>query len=147
MKYLTAFGLAALFASILAASGCGGNSATAPTINPPTVTETFAGTLDVSGSIAHTFVLTKTGEIDVTLTAETVVINGTATPVTIGLGMDLGVWNGTSCGAAWTNPAFKTGSIMTQYASATATFCIRMYDVGNITPGSPVSYTVAVGHP
>jgi hypothetical protein len=147
MKHLTAFGFAALLAFALAASGCGGNTATAPTVNPPTVTEVFNGSLDSGGSNVHTFTLTKTGEIDATITGETVLVNGTATAVTIGLGLDLGVWDGTSCGAAFTNPAAKTGTVVSGVASTLTSFCVRLYDVGNITPGSPVSYTVSVAHP
>ncbi|MGE5360643.1 MAG: hypothetical protein ACM3NQ_16630, partial [Bacteroidales bacterium] len=82
MKLLTAFGLAALIAGVLGAAACGGNSPTAPPLNPPTATEHFTGSLDSGGSNNHTFGVSLPGEIDITVDAETAVINGVTTPVT-----------------------------------------------------------------
>jgi hypothetical protein len=148
MKLLPALALASCFALALVAAACGSSSTPAsPTITAPTVTETFSGSLDQAGSRVNTFNVGAAGEVDATFASETVTVNGTAIASSIALGIVLGNWDGTNCNPALENDNFKPGTVLSGLTTTTGTFCVSVFDVGNITPGSPATYTVTVAHP
>ena len=61
------------------------------------------------------------------------------------VGLQLGVWNGTSCTASSSTDVATTGSSITLTASSAGIVCVRLYDVGFI--GEPVLYQLQVVHP
>jgi hypothetical protein len=125
----------------LALPACG--KSTTPTSSTTTgsdgtrATDTFTGTLTSRAAMWHTFAVTQNGTVDVTLT--------TLQPVptiTVGLGIGTTPTNGCSV-QAWNNAA-TTGTVLSG-SIIPGTFCVTVYDVGNVTDS--VSYTVTVTHP
>ena len=127
---------------ILSAASCGGSdtpSATTPTV--PRTTETFSGTVQVGGSVFHSFRVGATGSSDVTLTAA-------SPPATIVMGLALGTPDDAGncnrlAGASVNVAAGPTAQLAS--LTSTATLCVQIRDVGNQT--APVAYTVSVTHP
>ena len=126
---------------ILSAASCGSDTpaATAPTV--PRTTETFSGTVQVGGSVFHSFRVGATGSSDVTLTAA-------SPPPTIVMGLALGTPDDAGncnriAGASVSVAAGPTAQLAS--LTSTATLCVQIRDVGNQT--SPVAYTVSVTHP
>jgi hypothetical protein len=67
---------------------------------------------------------------------------------TMGLGMDVGQWDGTNCTTVISNTNSKVGTALigTNTSASNINLCVRVYDVGNITEGSTVTYTVTAQH-
>ena len=134
------FALAAL-ALLLGAAGCKSSSNTTTTTSSTTrTTDTFTGTVPVGGHDFHSFTVSASGQIDVTLTAAT-------PPSTVVMGLSIGTPGDGVC------PAVAGGSVKTA-AGATAqlsgigspgTLCVDVKDAGGQT--ATVSYTVTVLHP
>jgi len=134
------FTLAAFVALALATAACGGSTPTAPTPAAPTTTETFTGTVLQNGGINHTFTVAQAGEVDATLTS--------VGPLnTLALGFILGTYDGTNCNPGYEDDNARQGDVLSGTTSATGTFCVRVFDVGNIAANSTVTYTVSVAHP
>jgi hypothetical protein len=116
---------------------------TAPTPSPP-VTETFSGTVNRNGGVTHNFTTSASGTVTATLT--TLGPDSTAT-----LGMSLGTVsaavNGTTCQAVLTNDQSTQGTIITGGVSALGSLCVRAYDTGAITAGTPFTYEITIVHP
>jgi hypothetical protein len=99
----------------------------------------FTGTVDPGGSSANNFVVARTGEIDVTLTAA-------GPPSTIFVGVGVGTPTATGC------VLLSGGSVNTQAGSApqlagsaaAGTYCVAVFDVGNLV--GPITYSVSVAH-
>jgi hypothetical protein len=122
-------------------SACGGGGSTSTTT--PTVartTDTFTGTVAVGGRDFHSFTITATGTVDVTLTAA-------APPSTIVMGVNIGIPANSLC------PAMAGASTMTAAGASVqlsgiaspGLLCVDVHDVGN--QSLPVSYTATVTHP
>jgi hypothetical protein len=112
---------------------------TAPT-PPPTVTETFSGTVAQNGAVTHNFSTTTSGTVSATLT--------TLAPDSAQIiGMSLGTWNGTVCAIVLANDRSTQGTVITGGVSALGQLCVRAYDVGNITAARPFSYEITIVHP
>jgi hypothetical protein len=127
-----------LVAALLAAGGCSNNALTTATTTPCPCTDTFSGTLSQSGAFTHTFTITQLGSLTATITS----LSPNTAQI---LGLQLGVWNGTSCTAASSIDTATTGSAITLNASAAGVLCVRLYDTGFIT--APVLYVLSVVHP
>ena len=134
----------AIAALTLGATACNNNSATtATTPTTPTVartTDTFSGTVPVGGNDFHSFTMSATGPIDVTLTAA-------APPAAVVVGISLGLPSSgqcTSLAGGTVNTAAGTTAQLSGVASPT-TLCVNVRDVSNQT--APVAYTVTVLHP
>jgi hypothetical protein len=139
MKSTLGLVLAVSLAAAVATGGCGGTPTT-PTPAAPTTTDTFNGTLAQGGSNIHTFTLSQIGEVDATLTA--------VGPLsTLALGFVLGAYDGTNCNPGFQNLSSLQGQLLAGSTTATGTFCVRVFDVGNIVAGTTVTYTVTVAHP
>ena len=119
------------------AAGCS-DSTTTPTTPTNPITDTLTGTIAQNSVSIQPFTATATGTVAATLTA--------LTPSTITVGYSLGTYNGTTCQVVLDNPAGVQGSILTATAATAGAFCVRLYDVGAITAGTTVSYTVTVVH-
>jgi hypothetical protein len=100
-------------------------------------TDTFNGPLAQNGSVVFTFTVAAAGDVNVTLTS--------VSPSTSGaLGLGIGTLNGTSCSLTNSTSAAVAGSTpqLTTTASP-GTYCVKVYDVGNLTAASTVSVKVA----
>jgi len=129
----------ALFA--LTSAACGDNLTTTPTDTtpPPTTTETISGTINSNGGATHTFPVTRSGSVTVTLSA-------LRPDNTLTIGLSLGTWNGESCQTVIARDTTVVGNSIVGSASAAGTLCIRVYDAaGKLT--EPTSYDVQVTHP
>ena len=129
-----------LLAAVALVTGACNNNPILPT-NPITgtpVTDSFSGTLSKNGAFTHAFSISSLGSI-------TAAIVGLAPNSAQIAGLQLGVWNGTSCTASSSTDVATTGSSITLTASAAGIVCVRLYDVGFI--GEPVLYQLQVVHP
>ena len=115
-----------------------GTSAVAPT--PVTTTEAFTATLDQLGSLTHGFTVAAAGTVEVKLTAvEPLATMGLGVAVTTG---------GVACGSdiAQTNNA-RSGTTALSGTAAVGSYCVRVFDAGNIPAETSITYTVEVTHP
>jgi hypothetical protein len=134
--------LLALIVPSLACDNSSSSSTTTPTV--PLTSQTFTGTIDAGGSSSNTtFVVTQTGEVDVTLTA-------VGPPPNIYMNLAIGVPSTTdsSCVAPATAGQLVQASTTPLTGTLQAgTYCVKLYDAGYMSPGSQVSYTLTVAHP
>ena len=130
---------ALLMVALVAAGACNNTPITPvnPTPGVP-VTDTFSGTLSKNGAFTHAFSISTLGSI----TAAIVNLQPNTAQI---VGLQLGVWNGTSCTAASSTDTATTGSSITLNASSAGVVCVRLYDVGFIA--DPVLYQMQVVHP
>ena len=129
-----------LLAAVALVTGACNNNPILPT-NPITgtpVTDSFSGTLSKNGAFTHAFSIASLGSI-------TAAIVGLAPNSAQIVGLQLGVWNGTSCTASSSTDVATTGSSITLTASSAGVVCVRLYDVGFID--DPVLYQLQVVHP
>jgi hypothetical protein len=131
--------LAAGLAAALAA--CGGNNPTIPTppANPPTITDTFSGTLNKNGAVIHSFTVAAAGSVSATLT-------DLAPDSTQPIGMSLGTWNGAACTLVIANPGATKGTAISGQVNSVGNFCVMLNDAAGTLPDR-VTYTVTVTHP
>lgn len=133
-------------AALLGLLGCGSSSDSSSVItgpSPTVVTETFSGSLDQNGTALHTFTVANSGYS--LLAGFTSVAPSSITS----LGIGIGSWDSTTstCGLNLTqNDAAKNGSTALSGTAGSGSFCIRVYDGGNIPAGTSASYTVQVQH-
>jgi hypothetical protein len=94
----------------------------------------------VAGSAYHTFSVTKTGQVDLTLTAA-------APPSTIVMGVGIGMVSDATCVvvAGASGRAQPGASAQLSGTVSPGTLCAEIHDVGNQT--APVSYTLTITHP
>jgi hypothetical protein len=122
-----------LLSAIVALAGCG---LFPDFTSPSTKTETFSGTLAPSGSVIFTFTVSDKGDVAVTLTS----VNPSAT--TLGLGV--GTASGTTCTVTTSTSAAVPGSsAQLTVAESAGTYCVKVFDVGNLTATATVTVTVA----
>ena len=141
MRYVLLMRLPLLLAALLVSGACdNGDTPTNPT-DPPTETETFAGTVVRNGSQIHSFVASAAGTVRATLTG----VSPAGSPA---LGFSMGTWDGTVCTAVLTNNAATTTSVLTGTVVGISSLCIRVFDSsGEIPADAPVNYTVTVERP
>ena len=127
-------------AGLCAACSKGSTSGTVSAPSTTRTTDTFSGTVQVGGTVFHSFPVSKTGSTDVDLTAA-------SPPPTIVMGLALGTPGDAGCtplaGASSNVVAGSTPQI-TGLTTA-GTLCVQIRDVGQQT--APVTYTVTVTHP
>ena len=132
LKFLTMVMLAA------AAAACSEGTTTTPTpITPPVLTDTYSGTLNTNGAASYTFTTSQSGDVQATLTA-------LAPNSALLVGLSLGTWNGTSCQIVLANDKATQFSRIVGTASSAGSFCVRIYDVGNVI--DPATYEIQVAH-
>ena len=132
---------ALLLGALLSTSACGDNAAapTAPTSTPPpTITETFSGSINRNGAATHAFLAQAAGTVTATLT--TLSPEGTEA-----IGLSLGTWNGTACQIVIANTAAAQGAVILAVASSAGNLCVFVQDVGKIAVAA--SYEITVVHP
>jgi len=134
--------IAALFA------GCGSSSdstttSTTPTPTPTLVTETFSGEITQNGSDVHSFTVNNSGY---TLLAGYISLSPASVTA---LGLGLGSWDpGTStCGLNLTqSDTAHSGSTAVNGTANSGSYCVRVYDAGNVPAGVTADYTLQVQH-
>lgn len=127
---------AVLGVSLLAAGCSDPMPPAAPTPVAPTITETFSDTLLVLGSNTHQFTVGQVGGVKVTL-------NSVDPSAAVGIGIGT---SATGACAVLSNTTAVGGASVQLSGTATVagTFCVSVYDVGNLV--EPVTYTVTVLH-
>ena len=144
MRHLMfALGLLAAAASF----GCSNNNNSSSGLTGPTptvVTETFNGSIGQNGQMIHSFTITNSGYP--LLAGFTAMSPSTITS----LGVGIGSWDPTAqtCSLNQTqNDSAKLGSTAVSATAPSGSFCMRVYDGGNITdPSVTVTYTLQVEH-
>ena len=173
MSRMKRWGAAVLIAAVMAA-GCASQDAapTAPaTLAPPSVIETFTGTVIALGSDMHTFSVSQLGEVDITLRSTTLQATIDATtgesippadptavpPLTLAIGTPTTTIFGLQCSPI----VFGTQQMLVHTTAGSAaqlkgsalpgTFCVSLSDAAG-TAGAglltaPVDYEIVVAHP
>lgn len=143
LRYALLVRILVLFAALTAAGACdNGDSPTDPS-NPPTVTETFTGTLSRNGSQLHTFTATARGTVRATLTS----VTPAGSPA---VGLSLGTWDPTFevCSVVLTNNAAIPSSVLQGNIVGITSLCVRIFDsTGNVPADEPIAYTITVERP
>lgn len=127
-----------LAVAMLAMGACNNNNLITPPTPGTPVTDSYSGTLTKNGAFTHAFSISTLGSI----TAAIVSLAPNSAQI---VGLQLGVWNGTSCTASSSTDTATTGSSITLTASSAGVVCVRLYDVGFVT--DPVLYQLQVVHP
>jgi hypothetical protein len=129
-----------LLALAMGVSACGSSDSTSTTPTVARTTDTFTGTVAVGGRDFHSFTITATGTVDVTLTAAT-------PPSTIVMGVNVGIpANGLCPPMAGASTQTAPGAtVQVSGIASPGLLCVDVHDVGN--QSLPVSYTVTVTHP
>ena len=95
--------------------------------------EMVSGTVADQGTAGHSFTVTTTGSVSITLTAV-----GPLTTISMGVG--IGTWNGTTCGVSVTkNDNARTGAAALAGTANAGSYCVNVYDSGNVPEGIGVS--------
>ena len=147
VRFVQLCGLAIV--SVLWLTGCGSSSSGSNLTTPTTTTtatlatDTFTGTIDQNGTAVYPFTVTSAGY---GLLAGYTSITPTSVAA---LGLGIGSWDATSstCSLNVTqNDASRSGSTALTGTPGSGSFCLRIYDAGNIPAGITASFTVQVQH-
>ena len=130
-----------LLALAMSVSACSNGSTSGTTVTPaaPTVTETFPGTVSYLGTDFHPFTVGQGGTVNVTLTAA-------GPPPTIWMGLGIGTPSTTTCALIQGDTTPTPGATTAQLSGSLSagTYCVQVYDVGNLL--APITYSVTVAH-
>ena len=149
----TALGaLRAVLGVMLFCGACSHNSTTEPSsttttttttaVAAPTVTESFTGSLPVGGFKFYTFNIAANGTVNVTLNS----VTGAGVPSTVQVGLGIGQPSGIDCAATVTVTAGANFAKPQQTGTfGPGTFCVRVFDVGNLF--GPAAFSVTIAHP
>ena len=143
---------AAILGLILFGSACShsststspsGSSSTSTTAAAaPTVSESFTGTLPVGGFKFFSFNIAANGTVNVTLNS----VSGAGIPSTVQVGLGIGTPSGIDCSTTTTVTAGVTAAApQTTGTFGPGTFCVRVYDVGNLF--GPANFNITIAHP
>jgi hypothetical protein len=128
----------ALLAVTIGSSACdNGPTPTLPTPGP-TVTDTFTGTVNLNGSITHSFSTGSAGTVTATIT--------TVAPSGAVLGFQLGTWNTVTCTAVLSNDLATANSVLSAITQSSASLCVKIHDPNGALTDNSVNYTVTVTH-
>ncbi|HUF47035.1 MAG TPA: hypothetical protein VMM93_04405 [Vicinamibacterales bacterium] len=134
--------LAVLMTTVaLSTSACGDDdppTSPTPSTDPPIVTETFTGAMNPNGAVTHPFSTEAAGVVTATLIT---VAPDSSTRV----GLAIGTWNGLACKIELANDNAAQGVTVTGSASAFGSFCVRIYDIGQLTGN--ITYEIRLTHP
>ena len=148
----TTAGLWGMLGVLILCGACSHNSTTEPsltsttstttTVAAPTVTESFTGTLTVGGFKFYTFNIAANGTVNVTLNS----VTGTGVPATVQVGLGIGQPSGIDCAATATITAGANFAKPQQTGTfGPGTFCVRVFDVGNLF--GPAAFSITIAHP
>ena len=125
---------------VLSSLACGGTAST-PTEPAPVYeqkTETYTGTLNTGDGAAFGFTVANPGDIVAKITE--------LSPVsTLTMGLSLGYWDTTTSRCSQDITASVTlNTTLTGSPPGPATYCVGVYDVGNVQ--APTTFTIVVTH-
>ena len=140
---------------IVLTAACSGDVASTPvptqpgSFAPPTVVETFTGTVSILGTDSHPFNVPVPGEVDVTLTriepaTDTSAPPAAGTTLTLAIGLPSQTVLG-SCATVQSVSATPSSTPQIKGHALASAFCVSVTDPGNLTDS--ISYTVTVAHP
>lgn len=141
LRVLLSCALAASLPILVAA--CSQNSTSDTTVttpSPETTTEQFSGTLAQKGANIHTFTVSATGSVSIAFT-------DVAPLSTMSLGVSLGTYSASVCTVASTVNDARAGTTALSGTAAAGSYCVKVFDSGNIMENTVVTYTVKVVHP
>lgn len=130
-------------AALVSAAACGSNTTpTTPTSSTPAnTTDTYTGTIAQLGSATNVFKVAATGTVTISLTS-------VAPLSTMALGVGVMTSDGTNCTSTISqNDNSRNGGTALVGTATAGSYCVKVYDSGNIPAGSSVDYTVQVVHP
>jgi len=130
----------ALTCSLLAASCGGGDSGVAPTTVTPTK-ETFMGTLPPLSLVSHPFSVSRSGTVEISLTAA-----GPPDNISIGLGVGTPATDG-GCSLLEAIAASAAPTAQLVGTATPGTLCVAVFDPSPGILTADVDYTVIVSHP
>jgi hypothetical protein len=130
-------GLTLALPALALAPACG-TTTTTPATTPDlvSVTETFTGSLPVTGFATHPFQVTNTGLLTATLTS-------LSPQATITVGFGVGQPSGGSCAILSGTESARVGSAVSGTASP-GSYCVTIYDLGNEQGAN--DYVITVTH-
>jgi hypothetical protein len=134
---------ALLLAAVLFAGCAEDDAPTAPTDPPVAITEQFPApdqsplTLTPHGGVTHPFVVQRAGDVTVRIDA--------LEPAEAVIGISLGPLSAQACSAVIARDNAMLGHSIVGTATATGSFCVRVYDAGGTLTG-PVTYRITVQH-
>jgi hypothetical protein len=131
--------LVVMLSVILTAVACGDPvPPVAPTPVSPTIAEPFTGTLTAYGSNVHPFTVNEVGGV-------VVIISSVEPSAAVGVGIGTpSVTTGTCTVLSTLTVVAGPGAQLSGTATAAGSFCVQVYDVGNIVES--VAYTITVIH-
>lgn len=134
--------LSLCLASVTLAGACADNTLSTPTTPTKSLTtDTFSGTFDRQGRSANPFTVAATGTVSISLIDVRPLSN-------MALGVAIGTWDGANCFAlSPTNDNARAGSPALSGSADAGSYCVLVYDSGNVPGNFAVSYTVQVAHP
>ena len=127
----------------LPACSSDGSSPTSPTTTVTLVTDNFAGAIEQNGTAVHSFTVTNSGY--------TLLVGYTSlSPASVAaLGIGIGSWDATTstCSLNVTqNDAARSGSTGLSGTANSGSYCVRVYDGGNVPAAVTASYALQVQH-
>lgn len=146
-RFIRPLGLMFSIVSILWLTGCG-SSSNASTVTTPTVaatltTDTFTGSIDQNGTAIFPFTVNTAGYS--LLAGFTSISPSTVTA----LGLGIGSWDATSSTCSLNlsqNDTGRSGSTALSGTPSNGSYCLRIYDAGNVPAGVSATYTVQIQH-
>jgi hypothetical protein len=127
----------------LPACGSGSDASTSPTAVATLATDTFGGSIQQNGTGVHSFTVTSSGY---TLLAGYTSISPSSVPA---LGLGIGSWDSSTSSCSLNisqNDTARSGNTGLNGTPNSGTYCVRVYDGGNIPAGVTASYTLQVQH-
>lgn len=116
-----------------------GHNLTSSSSNPTAATDTFASFLAIGGSSAHTFPVSQSGTVIITLTSVT-------PSSTVGLGIGIPGAPGSPCILSSSVNATAGSTPQITIPVDAGKYCVKIYDPGDVTaPG--VSFSTTIAHP
>jgi hypothetical protein len=151
MKFAASFvrrcGLAFSIVAMFWLAGCGSSSnasaLTTPTATATLATDTFSGSIEQNRTAVYPFTVTSAGY---GLLAGYTSISPASVAA---LGLGIGSWDTTTSTCSLNvsqNDTGRSGSTALSGTPSTGSYCLRIYDAGNIPAGVTASYTVQVQH-
>ena len=140
---------------VLLTVACSGDVASTPvptqptSFAPPTVVETFTGTVSILGTDSHRFEVPVPGEVHITLTTIGPATDTSATPapdtaLTLAVGLPSTTVIG-QCATLQSTSATPSKTPQITGHALSGAFCVSVTDPGHLTDS--ISYTVVVAHP
>jgi hypothetical protein len=131
--------------SVVWLPGCGSeaSSVTSPTTVATPVADNFEGSIEQNGSSVHAFTITSSGY------ALLVGFTSLSPSSVTALGIGIGSWDSSTSTCSLNvsqNDTARSGSTGLSGTANSGSYCVRVYDGGNVPAGVTASYAVQVQH-